>query len=358
MTDKRISELDDLAAPAQDDVIPILDASASTAKGIDYGNFFKAVQDANFYIQDSADASKQAQFQLSGLTTATIRTFTLPDASTTFVGVDTTQTLTNKTLTTPIMTTPYVSNGIFDFEGSSGNMRFNANPDGGEYNIGVSATGTLALFGDSTNTLSLKMLDGTIYTDTIGETTAAAGVTVDGLLIKDSKLATNDSVVTANITDDAVTAPKLVGIDKSNLTTDSNPYKFKAYMGSTQALLITTMTKLNMDTESFDTNSNFDTATKFYTVPVSGFYVFFASAQLLAQAGTVYVVTLSLDGTTEWRRLGEIPNTTGNITLNGYIMEQMTAGQTVCAMGYTGTAKTVNSGVLVSYFGGYLVSRT
>lgn len=49
----------------------------------------------------------------------------------------------------------------------------------------------------------------TLNTNTISEFTAAAGVTIDGLLIKDSKLATNNSVVTANITDDAVTDDKL-----------------------------------------------------------------------------------------------------------------------------------------------------
>lgn len=50
---------------------------------------------------------------------------------------------------------------------------------------------------------------GQISTDTIAEKTAAAGVAIDGLLIKDGKLATNSSVVTANITDAAVTAAKL-----------------------------------------------------------------------------------------------------------------------------------------------------
>jgi hypothetical protein len=49
----------------------------------------------------------------------------------------------------------------------------------------------------------------TLNTDTISEYTSAAGVTIDGLLIKDSKLATNNSVVTANITNDAVDYTKV-----------------------------------------------------------------------------------------------------------------------------------------------------
>ena len=40
-----------------------------------------------------------------------------------------------------------------------------------------------------------------VKVDTIQENTSANGITVDGLNIKDSKLVTSNSVVTANITD-------------------------------------------------------------------------------------------------------------------------------------------------------------
>lgn len=45
--------------------------------------------------------------------------------------------------------------------------------------------------------------------DTINESTPANGVTIDGLNIKDNKLTTSNSVVTANITNAAVTPDKL-----------------------------------------------------------------------------------------------------------------------------------------------------
>jgi hypothetical protein len=66
------------------------------------GPLFK---DSLFNLFDDADSTKKLAFQLSGITTATTRTLTVPDASTTLVGTDTTQTLTNKTLTTPVIST-------------------------------------------------------------------------------------------------------------------------------------------------------------------------------------------------------------------------------------------------------------
>jgi len=50
-----------------------------------------------FRIQDNGDATKQIAFEASGITTATTRTVTMPDANLTMVGTDTAQTLTNKT---------------------------------------------------------------------------------------------------------------------------------------------------------------------------------------------------------------------------------------------------------------------
>jgi hypothetical protein len=59
------------------------------------------LRDDRVTLQDNLDTTKQAVFQLSGITTGNTRTLTWPDASTTIVGTDATQTLTNKTITAP-----------------------------------------------------------------------------------------------------------------------------------------------------------------------------------------------------------------------------------------------------------------
>ena len=44
-----------------------------------------SIKDANFTLQDDADTSKQAKFQLSGISASTSRTITIPDADFTMV---------------------------------------------------------------------------------------------------------------------------------------------------------------------------------------------------------------------------------------------------------------------------------
>lgn len=57
-----------------------------------------AFPDNVFVLQDNGDATKQVQFEVSGVTTSTTRTLTIPDASGTIILNTATQTLTNKTI--------------------------------------------------------------------------------------------------------------------------------------------------------------------------------------------------------------------------------------------------------------------
>lgn len=63
----------------------------TAAAGISFNN--------NVFINDQTDTTKKLRFNMSGITTATTRILTIPNASTTIVGTDFAQTLTNKGLT-------------------------------------------------------------------------------------------------------------------------------------------------------------------------------------------------------------------------------------------------------------------
>ena len=50
------------------------------------------------FVYDDGNNTRKMQFQLSGITAGNTRVLSVPDATTTIVGTDTIQTLTNKTL--------------------------------------------------------------------------------------------------------------------------------------------------------------------------------------------------------------------------------------------------------------------
>lgn len=61
--------------------------------------------------------------------------------------------------------------GRLSVAGSTGTMFMLASPDGAGYNLGVDTTGTLGLYGSSTATLNLELLDGYLQLDTLTATT-------------------------------------------------------------------------------------------------------------------------------------------------------------------------------------------
>ena len=106
-----------------------------------------AFVDTNPVVKGSVDATKQVRFEVDGLTTATTRVLTVPDADLTLVGAATTQTLTNKTLT-GYTETVYalsgtvidVANGTIQTKTLSGNTTFTESlADGQSVILGITA---------------------------------------------------------------------------------------------------------------------------------------------------------------------------------------------------------------------------
>jgi hypothetical protein len=119
------------------------------------------VADNVFTLQDNVDPTKQAQFQLSGLSTGVTRTFTFPNGDTTLAGISTTQTFTG--------------GNTFSNSGNS----FGTSPLASTTNIGSGATttgltktvnvGTGGLSGSTTN-ITVGAVAGTSTTTMNGQT--------------------------------------------------------------------------------------------------------------------------------------------------------------------------------------------
>ena len=123
MANSKISALTSLdkTTIAAADLVPVVDTSAATTKNIRYDELIQP-QDTHFRISGGVDSTKKVQFEVDGLTTGTTRVITIPDASTTMVGTDTTQTMTNKTLTSPKVNLGTDATGDIYYRDGTGNL--------------------------------------------------------------------------------------------------------------------------------------------------------------------------------------------------------------------------------------------
>jgi hypothetical protein len=107
------TEYEEIAAPATpvagrikfwyDSTTNKLTSKDENGTVVEYGPEASQVVDSTFRVTDNLDATKKLAFEVTGITTGNVRTWTVPDADGTFAGIALTQTLTNKTLTSPVI---------------------------------------------------------------------------------------------------------------------------------------------------------------------------------------------------------------------------------------------------------------
>jgi hypothetical protein len=157
------------------------------------------------------DSAADHQYIFAGSNLVADRTITLPllTGDDTFVFEAHTQTLTNKTLTSPVFNTGVSGTAVLDaddFTGASATTLATSESIKAYVDAQVGTVDTLAevlVNGNATDGTNVVVTAGdVITTDTISETTAAAGVTIDSVLLKDDGVnATNLEVTNIKAND-------------------------------------------------------------------------------------------------------------------------------------------------------------
>lgn len=143
-------------------------------------------------------------------------------------------------------------------------------------------------------------------------------------------------------------------------TSVSLPYKFSVYFNGSQNVT-TSVAKINIDSETFDTNNNFDSSTnRRYVAPVAGFYYFSgAVAAFVTNNAFVHVKlykngSLVKNGNWPYNNTGGAQNIYG--TVEGLI--QLAATDYVELWAIASGTFTILGGATNTFLDGFLVSRT
>jgi hypothetical protein len=174
----------------------------------------------------------------------------------------------------------------------------------------------------------------------------------------------NASVGASQLVDSSIALGKLSATGTKDATTflrgdntfavagGTNTPAFRATMGSTQAISNNTFTTINFNTETYDTDSCYNTSTYRFTPNVAGKYLVIASHALSAgtSAGT-FICSIFKNGAEHSRANIVLSSSTSN-PITTSLIELNGSSDYIEAKGYqsTGTSKTIYAGADQSYF--------
>lgn len=188
------------------------------------------------------------------------------------------------------------------------------------------------------------------------ELTAIA--TNDLFIVEDVSASTTKKITWDNLVDDAsITTAKLVD---ASVTPPkwTNPYKFSVYRNAAWTSSSGFFGKVQFDTKEFDTSSNYSTSTFRFTAPIAGFYFFSSSVMAAVGAGGGVGASLYKNGAEAKRGIHIV---TGGASFNTDVevsaLLQLAATDYVEVFFY-GSGGAGQTGPVVTYFQGYLVSAT
>jgi hypothetical protein len=130
---------------------------------------------------------------------------------------------------------------------------------------------------------------------------------------------------------------------------------FSAYQSSAQTISGSTFTKINFQTEEFDTNSNFDTTLSRFTPTVAGYYYFTANVAI-ASSATNLLISFYKNGS-EFKRTSYIGESAVN-ALNGSSLISLNGSTDyVEAFVFLANGQNLSASQTSTYFQGFFVTK-
>lgn len=160
----------------------------------------------------------------------------------------------------------------------------------------------------------------------------------------------DNSVTTAKIQDNAITTARIndAAVTQAKLAAGvaGNGPAFSATQSASQTIPNATNTKIQFNTETFDTNSNYDTTNYRFTPTVAGYYQVNGNVQIQASSGSFMLLSLYKNGS-PFGQLTYTANTAvANPTLSGSLLVYMNG-----STDYIELYCTQNSGVGLTLYG-------